>query len=70
VNAEQAHHERLVEIAAAAHQHRIALNLARAVSSLYSADRPTSEETAELAAGDAAVLAADEALAEWRELHG
>jgi hypothetical protein len=66
MGAEEAHHERLIEIAATAHRCLIAINLARAVASLHSAARPTPKEIVEVATADAAAVAADKALADWR----
>ena len=62
MDAEEAHHDRLVEIATIAHQRSVAINLARALASLHSAARPTPEEMAEVANADAAALAADKAV--------
>jgi hypothetical protein len=69
MGAEEAHHERLIEMAASAHRRRVAANLARAVASLHSASRPTPKEIAKFATVGAAAMAADNALSEWRERH-
>jgi hypothetical protein len=71
MGAEEAHHERLIEMAASAHRRRVAVNLARAVASLHSAARLTPMEIAEVATADAAAVAADKykALADWRARH-
>jgi hypothetical protein len=69
MGAEEAHHERLIEIAATAHRRRVAVNLARAIASLHSASRLTPKAKAEVATADAAAVAADNALSEWRERH-
>jgi hypothetical protein len=66
MNAEEARHERLVEIAAAAHQHRVAINLASAIESLYSAGGRSLRGVAEMISADAAAEAADKALEDWR----
>lgn len=65
MDAEEAHRERLVEIAAAAHQHAVALNYALALRSLHVFDGSIVKERAEAASADAAALAADKALSDW-----
>jgi hypothetical protein len=57
---------RLVEAAAAADRRRIAVGVVRAFKEVNSIVKPTAQENAELAAADAACLAADGALAAWR----
>ena len=69
MDADEAHHERLIEIAAEAHRHSVAVNLARAVHSIYSTDGPTYDESARIKLAEADCVAADKALAEWRERH-
>lgn len=59
--------DRLVEAAAVAGRRRIAIGLVRAFKEVNSVMKPTAEENAELAAADAACLAADNALAAWRK---
>ena len=66
MTADEAHHERLIEIAAKAHCHSVALNLARAVHSIHSLDKPTLAEAREIASAQAECAAADKALADWR----
>jgi hypothetical protein len=65
MGADEARHERLFEIAALAHQHRVAVNFACAFRSLFSTTRPTPNELAKVAAADAATAAADKALVDW-----
>ena len=69
MDADQAHYDRLVEIATLAHQHCVALNLACAVRGLYSAELPTADEKSRVAQATMAAAAADEALVKWRERH-
>ena len=66
MNADEAHHERLIEIAAKAHCHSVALNIARAVHSIHSLDKPTLGEAREIASAQADCVAADQALEDWR----
>jgi hypothetical protein len=44
----------------------VALNLARAVHSIHSLDKPTLTEAREIASAQAECVAADKALADWR----
>jgi hypothetical protein len=69
MDADEARHDRLIEIATKAHQHRVATNLTRAVHSSYSKDEPTQHEIAQIKFSEAACAAADKALSEWRERH-
>ena len=69
MNADEARHDRLIEIATKAHQHSVSVNLARAVHSLYSTGGPTQRESARAKFAEAACVAADKALAEWIELN-
>jgi len=66
---DEVHHDRLVETAAKAHQHSVAINLARAILSIHSAADPTPGALAEIRSAEAACLIADKALSDWRELH-
>jgi hypothetical protein len=66
MNAEEAHHDRLIEIAAKAYQHSVAINLAQACRNISSPDKPTLEEIAEIDSAKAASVAADKALVDWR----
>lgn len=66
MDSEEAQHEHLIEIAASALQHQIAIDFARVVRALYWVHQPTREETAESASAYAAVVAANKALADWR----
>jgi hypothetical protein len=65
---DEAHYQRLVEVAALAQQHSIAASLACAVRSLYSVDHPRADRRAERAAAAAAAVAV-EALVDWRVRH-
>ena len=65
MTADEAHHERLIEIAAKAHCHSVALNLAKALHSIHSLDKPTLGEAREIASAQADCLAANKALADW-----
>jgi hypothetical protein len=66
MTADQAHHDRLIEVAAKAHSHSVALNLAKALHSIHSLDKPTLIEAREIASAQADCVAADKALADWR----
>ena len=57
---------RLVDTAAVAGRRRVAIGLVRAFKEVNSVMKPTAAENAELAAAEAACLAADNALAAWR----
>jgi hypothetical protein len=67
MDADKASYERLVEIAAIAHQRCVAANFACATRSLYSADIPIQDREAK--AADVAAAEANEALVDWRERH-
>ena len=56
----------LVEAAAVAGRRRVVIGLVRAFQQVNSVVKPTAAENAELAAADAACLAADKAVAAWR----
>jgi hypothetical protein len=66
MNADEARHDRLMETATKAHQHCVAVNLARAINSILSVAQPTTAVMVEIADAEAAAIAADKALANWR----
>ena len=66
MNADEAHHDRLMEIATKAHQHCVAVNLARAINSILSPTQPTARVMAEIAQAEGAAIEADNALEKWR----
>jgi hypothetical protein len=66
MNAYEAHQERLIEIAAKAHCRSVTLDLARAVHSIHSLDKPTLGKARDIASAQADCVAADKALADWR----
>jgi hypothetical protein len=69
MDADEAGRDRLTEIAAKAHRHSVAINLALARRRLYSTDGPTLGELVEMTSAESACVAADKALLERRELH-
>jgi hypothetical protein len=67
MEADKAHYEHLVEVAALAHQRCLAANIACAMRSLYTGDHPTADLNVKNAAMAEAI--ANEALVDWRARH-
>jgi hypothetical protein len=66
---DEAHHRQLIETAAAAGCHKVAVCFSRVLTGINSAAGVTPQEAAEMADAHAAWMAAAQALEDWRERH-